>query len=348
MKIGLICDTHWGVRSDKIEFLDANEKFVKEQFIPTLLKEGVDTVVHLGDLLDRRKYTNNYTLTRVRKDFIDPLLNNEIKYHQILGNHDTYYKNTNEVSAVTELLRDLPVCIYKNATDEPIFDGTKILFVPWICDDNRQQTLELIRKTNAQICFGHLELVGFEMYKGSIMSHGDSPNLFNSFDIVLSGHYHHRSSSDNIHYLGCHAEFTWADYNDTKGFHIFDTKTRELQFVKNTQTMFEKLWYDDTKEINVDVEKYRNKYVKVITTNKTDTVKFDKFITNLESVNPIDLTIVEDHLNIHMEEDADIIDEAESTVEAINLYIDQLSTKINKDKLKAKMLELYSEAQTLE
>ena len=43
-------------------------------------------------------------------------------------------------------------------------------------------------------------------------------------------------------------QFTWSDYGDEKYFHIFDTETREMTLIHNHLTMFEKLFYDDTKE----------------------------------------------------------------------------------------------------
>ena len=67
---------------------------------------GGDThVVQLGDILDRRKYVNFKTLT----DFNNKIVSQFKKYdtHFIVGNHDTYYKNTNEVNAPKELLSDL-------------------------------------------------------------------------------------------------------------------------------------------------------------------------------------------------------------------------------------------------
>ena len=41
-------------------------------------------------------------------------------------------------------------------------------------------------------------------------------------------------------------EFTWSDYGDPKGFHIFDTDTKMTK-IKNPIRMFEKVFYDDTK-----------------------------------------------------------------------------------------------------
>src|SRR5580704_5434111 len=84
------------------------------------------------------------------------------------------------------------------------------------------------------------------MYRGQVMGEdGMSPALFDKFDVVASGHFHHKSTKGNINYLGSHGEFTWSDYNDERGFHIFDTETRELEFIPNPYRMFEKVHYSD-------------------------------------------------------------------------------------------------------
>ena len=221
--------------------------------------------------------------------------------------------------------------------------------MPWICDDNRQETLDVIKKTKAQVAMGHLELQGFEMYRGSMVSHGDDPSLFDRFDLVCSGHYHHRSSSGNIHYLGSHAEFTWSDYGDPKGFHIFDTDTRELEFVENPYRMFEKIFYDDTQmsvdEINSrDFDAYRGMCLKVVIKNKTNPYMFDMFIDRLEKVNPADLQIVEDHLNLGLVEDEDIVDEAEDTLTIFRKYVNNMNIDVSKEKLNKTITEVYAEA----
>jgi hypothetical protein len=225
--------------------------------------------------------------------------------------------------------------------------------LPWICDENREASLHAIKTTSAQIVMGHLELQGFEMYRGSIVSHGDDRNLFNRFDLVLSGHYHHRSSDGTIHYLGSHAEFTWSDYDDPRGFHILDTKTRKLTFIENPYKMFKKVWYNDVDDdfLNkqIDYKQFAGTMLKVIVTNKSNPYWFDKFIENIEQENPLEIQIVEDHLNLALEDDADIINEAESTLDIFKKYIDGVDVKtINKQKLENKIVELYNEALTIE
>jgi DNA repair exonuclease SbcCD nuclease subunit len=354
MKIALITDTHWGVRNDNVSFNDNSKKFLDDVFYPTLVSNGINHVIHLGDIVDRRKYINFLTAKRMRDDFLSPLENMGITLDIIAGNHDVYYKNTNEVNALKELIdgRYYNINIYTEATTVTQEDGTPILYVPWINDENRAGTLKEIHDTKSQIVLGHLELAGFHMYKGSTESHGDDPDLFGRFDTVCSGHYHHKSSIGNIHYLGSHCQFTWSDHGDPRGFHILDTETKELEFVANPYDMFAKIWYDDVtvgkEPENYDFKSLKDMFVKVIVSNKTDLYRFDKFIERIEQVGVVDLQVVEDHLNLNLEGDEDIVNEAESTVEIFKKYIDQIDVGINKKKLESTIVSLYNEALTVQ
>jgi len=354
MKIALITDTHWGVRNDNAAFLDNSKQFLDNVFFPTIDELGIRTIIHLGDVVDRRKFVNINTARRLREDFLEPIAKRNLETHIIAGNHDTYFKNTNDVNALQELIGDR----YNNFTlyTEPTtvtFDEVPIMFIPWITDENKKDTIEKIGTTDAQIAMGHLEIQGFEMYKGSLVSHGDDRQIFNKFDIVCSGHYHHRSSDGHIFYLGSHAEFTWSDFNDPRGFHIFDTETRGLTFIQNPYIMFEKIWYNDENEefLNqeIDYSKFKNKIIKVIVTAKNNPYWFDKFIDNIESQNPIELQIVEDHLNLNLEDDSEIVNEAESTIDIFKKYINTFDSKsVDKTRLEKKIVELYNEALAVE
>jgi UDP-2,3-diacylglucosamine pyrophosphatase LpxH len=335
--------------------MDNSKKFLDEIFFPYIDKNGIDTVVHLGDLVDRRKYININTARRLKEDFLQPMSQRALNVHFIAGNHDTYFKNTNDVNALRELVagRYPTFKVYSNYPVEVEFDNTTVLLTPWICDENRKQSFDKIKSTPAQIVMGHFELAGFEMYRGSMVSHGDDRHIFDRFDIVLSGHYHHRSSDGTIHYLGSHAEFTWSDYDDPKGFHIFDTVTRDLTFIENPYKMFDKFWYDDItagkEPESYDLTHWKNKIVKIVVTNKTNPYRFDKFIESLEQIGLIDLQIVDDHLNLNLENDDDIINEAESTMEIFKTYINSMDIKnIDRGRLEQTLTNLYNEALTVE
>lgn len=356
MKLAIINDTHWGARSDNLVFLDYTKRFLDDIFFPYIDKHNIKRVCHLGDLVERRKYINIHTASRLRKDFLVPLDERKIETDIIAGNHDTYYKDTNEINALRELVvgRGDNFKVYSKWATEIEVDGVPILLVPWINQENREDTLNRIKETKAQICFGHLELNGFEMRRGIKETDGDDPRIFSKFDIVLSGHFHHRHSHDNIHYLGAPLEFDWSDYGDPKGFHIFDTETRQIEFIENPYTIFKKIWYNDknksVKEVITDFnfDSYSGCFCKLIIEEKTNPYWFDLFIEKLELAEVSNLQIVEDHLNMDVLEDEDIISAAESTIDIFMKSISQMSDNIDKEGLTRIITELYSEAVALE
>ncbi len=327
-------------------------RYYKNVFFPYLEEHGINYVVHLGDIVDRRKYINFVTAKNLDNDFIEPIYKNKLFLHAIIGNHDTYFKNTNEINSMNVLYRDNAHFNYYSEPTEFSIDGCKILFMPWICSDNYEQCMSAIEMTDAQVLFGHLELNGFEMYKGSPNNHGFDPKLFDKFDIVCSGHFHHKSSKGNINYLGAPYEMTWSDYDDPRGFHVFDTSTRELTFIQNNDKIFHKIFYNDADSdymeiVNQDFSQYVDCIIKVVVKQKTNLHMFDLFIDKLEKAGVADLQVVEDHLNLNLELDDDLLEEAEDTFSLLNKYASQVS-KSDNEQLTLLLQELYNEALMVE
>jgi len=358
MKVAIITDQHFGARNDSTHFLDYYEKFYKEIFFPTLEKEEIKTLLILGDTFDRRKYVNFFTLKRTKEMFFNTLAEMNIEVHMLAGNHDTYFKNTNDVNSVDLLLGeyeniniiDSPQTIHLNYGEVK----HDVCMIPWICTENYEQSMEELKNTPATLCMGHLEIAGFSMNRGIPNYEGYDRNIFNKFDKVFSGHYHHRSHSDNIYYLGNPYELTWQDYDDQRGFHLFDLSTQELEFIPNTNVMFHKVYYDDKENTiseitSKDLGKFTGTYVKVVVLNKTNPYLFDRFMANLYNVNPVDITIAEDIIDLTEGLDDDIVNQAEDTVSIINKFVDGIKEEhIDNDKLKSVLKELYIEALNLE
>jgi hypothetical protein len=221
--------------------------------------------------------------------------------------------------------------------------------MPWICPDNAQASLDHMKATKAEICMGHFEIAGFAMYRGMESHDGLSKEIFDKFDLVFSGHYHHRSSDKHIHYLGNPYELTWQDYNDPRGFHLFDTDTRKLEFIRNPHTMFARVEYDDKEVEPIDLDKVdlKDKYVKLIVVNKTDFYKFDQFIKKLYNKGCSDIKIVEDMSEFN---DGEINEEIslEDTLSVLSHYVDTVETDLDKEKIKTYMRGLYTEAVNIE
>jgi len=346
MKIAILNDTHFGVRNDSPAFMKYQNKFYNEIFFPYLKEHNIGTLVHLGDVVDRRKFINHNTAHNFKKVFWDKLDDMVIDTHVLIGNHDTYYKNTNDVNALQNLDISKNAKIYTSSKTVE-FDGLPILFIPWICDDNHDDSIFQIDNTNAIIAMGHLEIKGFEMMAGHFNDHGQDKAQFTKFEKVLSGHFHKKSDDGRIFYLGCQYQMTWSDYGETKGFHIFDTETREITKVDNPFPMFEKIYYNDkeTDYTTLDLSKYNNKYIKLFVTNKTDENMYNMFIDNLfNKINVYELNIVEDNSDMNASVRDDILEQGEDTLTYLGNYIDQVETDVNKQKLKEFAKELYVEA----
>ena len=256
MKITIITDQHFGARKNSKLFHDYFLKFYEDIFFPTLIKEGITTIVDMGDTFDSRKGVDFVSLEWAKNHYYDRLAEVGITVHTIIGNHTAYYKNTNDLTGVGLFLREYDnVKIYPEA-EEVRLDKTKFLFVPWINSENQDKTFELIDETDSPCVMGHLELNGFMATRGHFMEHGMDSNIFDKFERVYSGHYHMRSNKENIFYLGNPYEMYWNDVNDReRGFHLFDTDTLEHTSVNNPYQLFHNLYYEDTPHQMLDITK---------------------------------------------------------------------------------------------
>jgi DNA repair exonuclease SbcCD nuclease subunit len=345
LKVAIITDQHFGARNDSIAFLDFFQKFYDDTFFPSLDAAGINTVLILGDTFDRRKYVNFYALDRAKKMFFDKLEERGIRVHMLAGNHDTYYKNTNDVNSPDLLLREYNNIDVIDSPETIVIDGTSICMMPWICPENYQQSIDEMKNTKAEICMGHFEIAGFAMHRGMESHDGLSKEIFDKFDMVFSGHYHHRSDDGHIYYLGNPYELTWQDFKDTRGFHLFDLERRELEFIPNPNTMFERVEYDDKdcEPIDLDLIDLSGKYVKLVVVNKTDYYKFDKFIQKLYNKGCYEIKIIEDFSEF---EEGQIDEEInlEDTVSVLSNYVDSIETDVDKEQIKTFMRTLYTEA----
>jgi len=356
MLIGLIADTHYGIRNDSSVFYSYQSKS-NEFFLDEFKKRGVTNIIHLGDLFDRKKYINYITLNQCRLNFLNKIKTMGFTMDIIAGNHDIYHKNTHDVNSLRELIagRYDNIDIYSVATVKN-YDGLDILLIPWICDTNKDVALYKIQNTSASIAFGHLELNGFQMYKDTtLMDHGYDKKLFDGFDLIASGHFHHKSTVGNINYLGAAYEFVWSDFNDPRGVHVFDTNTRSLEFIQNPYSMFHMELYDDSDpEIINDLIKtkdysyLKDAYVKMVVMKKNNPYLFDVLMDKIYAVSPTDITIVEDMTQFTDNEEENSVNESEDTLTILSKYIDGLQMVVDPDKMKAHMREIYMESIALE
>ena len=296
----------------------------------------------MGDAFDSRKGIEFKSLKWSKRVVFNPLKERGIKMHLMVGNHDAYYKNTNEINAVDLLLKEYDnVEVYSSPTEVSVGD-LPILFIPWINEQNEKETNGVIKKTKCPVAMGHLELNGFVATPGHIMEHGHDARAFNKFEKVFSGHYHARSDNGTVFYLGNPYEMFWNDVESPRGFTIFDTESLEHRPINNPYRLFYKILYEDTDHQTFNTSEYENKIVKVIVRKKTDTKKFEKFIDKLYTSGVADLKIVE---NFQLDESEEFeADESEDTMSILSRYIDESETELNKTVIQSLIKEIYQEA----
>ena len=341
MKIGIYTDSHYGAKKGSKHLHDYFELFYKNVFFPALEEHGVETVIHMGDAFDSRKSIDYQSLEWAKRVVFDPLKKYDV--HMIVGNHDCYYKNTNNVNSPALLLKDYPnIKTYSSPTNTKVC-GIDMTFIPWICSENYDETLKVIQKSKAKVAMGHLELKGFRVNKHLVMEeHGLEANLFSNFTKVFSGHYHTRSDNGTVFYLGNPYEMFWNDVNDPRGFTIFDTETLEHTPIDNPHRLFYHIYYEDTPYQMFDASEYENKIVKVIVRKKSDTKQFEKFIDKLYSANVSELKIVE-NFQIQESEDFEAFD-SEDTMSILNRYIEEAEVTLDKTIVQKLLQEVYQEA----
>jgi DNA repair exonuclease SbcCD nuclease subunit len=345
MKICFLNDTHFGIRGDSQIFFDYSMKFFDEVLFPYLDENNIKTIIHAGDLMDRRKFVNFNILHQIRERFITKLHDRNINFHCILGNHDVYYKNTNRVNSIKELFGD-DITIYDTPTVVD-FDGLKLALLPWVNKENYDNSLKFIKTASAPILVGHLELDGYEVLRGIKHQGGMNSSLFDRYEKVFSGHFHCKQSRHNVYYLGTQYQMTFSDIAETKGFHVFNTEDRNIDFIKNPHNMFHVLRYDDNdgphKVTNMNFEYLENCYVKLYIDCRKHPNSFDQFLEKMYSFNPADVNIIE-NFDDSDPNDKELVDLGQDTITLINNEINSSEEIYDKDKMKKIIKDLYMES----
>ena len=142
MKIAILNDTHAGIRNSSEIFLNNAEDFYTKVFFPECEKHDIKQILHLGDYYDHRKFVNFKALNHNRRIFLDELRKRGMTMDIIPGNHDTFYKNTNELNSLKECLGH-----YMNEVHiimEPTvmkYGSLNMGLIPWICHDELYKRL---------------------------------------------------------------------------------------------------------------------------------------------------------------------------------------------------------------
>ena len=265
MKILILGDLHIGVRNSNPVLFKMMKDFFSNMLFPYIKENGIRHVLQLGDVHDRRKSIDFVIADWITNHFFKWFEENEVDFISLVGNHDSYYKNTISIDGMSQLSDRLEhVQIVKEPTSFDFY-GQKFLMVPWVCDENRESCAKAVAENADAETFllGHFELAGFEMVRG-FRSETDciSREDVRKYRKVFSGHYHLTSEHDNIIYVGTPYELNWNDYGDRKRFFVYDTEDRSIEEVFTGCSIHRKIAVN-SKTTKQDFSDCKGKFVKV-------------------------------------------------------------------------------------
>jgi len=336
-KIAILGDIHISARNDSEHFIQYQKKFF-EYFFEYVKTNKIKNIVQLGDFQDRRRYLNINTWYHAKKNIIEPLS----KYNTIVisGNHDTYYKSTNEVNSVSLMLEGSAKVI-DTRPETVSFGDVTVDFYPWISPENIDDSLKFLQNSKSDYAMGHFEFNKFELHPGQMAESGMDHTMFAKYKRVYSGHYHTQSFKDNVLYTGVPYELDWSDCDDPKGFWVHDLDTGDVEFIRTPFNLYKKIRYVDN---TILPENITGMYVKMFVEQKSDQYSFDKYVDQVIQLNPYDLKIIDNTIKDDNPIDTDQSIEGMNTIDIMNSYIDKLDIGIDKERLKSKVRSLYTES----
>lgn len=333
-------------------------KFIETQFFPYILKNKIKFVVCCGDFFHSRERIDWYILNEVKKRIFQWFDDNNIDFHILTGNHDTYNKNSIDCNSLTETVKAFKRTTIHDKTNIISYLKYKLAFVPWITD-----TKSFVFPGECDILFAHLELMEFPVMKGIMSKEGYDHTTFNNYNLVFSGHYHTLSSKDNVHMVGTPYQLTWNDYDTNKGFYVLDDNFN-YEFVENIiNPKHIKIYYENgnirieglgkplevTKEESLEYVK--NNYSRIYVVKMDNELDLDAYHTSILNVSCNDYVITRVNIAEIVESfDSSEFDEKfaeeESTLDLIISCISGMTFEdgIDKDRLASYSKKFYKQA----
>lgn len=345
----MITDTHFGVRNNSTEWLDIMKEYFYDFFIPLLKrekKEG-DFLIHLGDVFDSRHSLNLLVMNDGMSIFEE--ISKIMPVVIILGNHDIYRKNSNEVNSV-KILKWVP-----NITvlEEPCVikaSGKKLLMMPWRA--GHEEELECIKSNPADFMFCHTEMQGLQFNKSTTIESGLDSKEMKAFRKVYAGHIHYAQKKGNFRMLGCPYPMTRSDINNEKGVWCLDLETEEEHYYPNTLSpKFIRIIFEKVLEMEEDEARdfFKNNFVDILVDPKWSlTVPFSSFADDMKGYRRMDfiprLASIEDEDGMILESETDM-----EKIDIIELSERLIYNTGHSDKVKEKLLQtvktLYDKVQ---
>ncbi len=223
-RIAHISDTH--IRNLKFH---KEYRQVFSQIYKTLREQGVDYIVHCGDLA--------HTKTQLSPEYFDLAadflknLADIAPLYIILGNHDGNLKNDDRqdaVSPVVQALNHPQLHLLKDSGEVHIDDNLTFNVLSIFDEENWQ---EITNKEKINIALYHGAIYGVVTDTGYVLEHGDHDlSIFEGFDYAMLGDIHRTNQEldpdGRVRYCGSTIQQNFGETND-KGFLIWEIEDKD-------------------------------------------------------------------------------------------------------------------------
>jgi len=260
----IISDTHFGVRNSSTEWLEITKDYFQNFFIPLLKRESKpgDFVLHCGDVFDSRHSLNLLVMNEALTIFEE--ISSILPIVIILGNHDVYRKETNDINSA-KILKWIPNITVHEEPEVMKVANNKLLLMPW--RKNVEEENACITSHEADYLFCHTDVKGLKFNKFTEVENGLDLSIMSKFKKVYSGHIHFAQSRKNFRMVGCPYQLTRSDMYNEKGIWLVDFEKDSEVFFKNDRSpnfmriLFEKILEMEVKEVN---DMFRNNFVDIL------------------------------------------------------------------------------------
>jgi DNA repair exonuclease SbcCD nuclease subunit len=336
MTVAIITDTHFGVRGESEAFSEIQKKMLND-FFAFCSENSIKEIWHAGDLFDDRKKISSKLLSFVNENWVNKVSELGIKVKIIVGNHDTFFKNTNKINSVSEILsKDSNHTVVVDDILEFNYNNKSVAFVPWICPENSSSIIQKLTKNYYDVVVGHFDIAGMLMQGSVVSEHGMSKSDFKNHGLVLSGHYHKKSMDGNIHYLGNPLPTNWAEAQDPHGWHTFNGDLNSLTFHEWKHPIYQRLVVNTKDKISFDWD--GSIFLRILIKNKNE-FHYQNLLNELKNYDIKHISIIDDTIDTQ-EVDNDLINEEELRDDLV-VMLKEYVKKTQDEKHIQKLLDLF-------
>lgn len=285
-KIAIFSDIHFGISKDSEIKLKISVKYI-DWLINYCKTNKINTLLFLGDWFNNRNSISVLT-SNIAYKCVKKISKAGLKLYFVIGNHDLYYKETEDnINSLEQYTEISNIHIINDITELNFINQDKnALFISWD---------QINKKPNKKFdyCFGHFDFDGAYMTGNYVCKNSVDPSSYLSLsNIVFVGHFHingtYKYQNGNIHCVGSPFELDWGDYGNQKYLTVLDLKTNEIEHINNDfSPIHVKVYWSKFKEKLEKLDNIKNNYVKFIIDAEYDFKKITKILAAINSLKPL-------------------------------------------------------------